>query len=101
VLEIPAVPQGVSHVLVVWAQGIEDVAQCLLASMGCSSGTSDGWSDSMDLLTRPLLPTPVGLLVRVVPWCRWCRFCFSDEILGLLVSSDVEVRLSKQLFGGG
>jgi hypothetical protein len=50
---------------------------------------------------RPLLPTPVGLLVRVAPRCRWCRFHSSDEVLGPLISGDVEVRLSKQLFGGG
>jgi hypothetical protein len=41
------------------------------------------------------------LLVRVAPWCRWCRFCTSDEVLGPLISGDVEVYLSKQLFGGG
>jgi hypothetical protein len=85
----------------VWALGIEDVVQCLLASMGCPSGTSDGWSGGVDLLTRPLLPMPVGLRVRVAPRCRWCRFRSSDEVLGPLVSSDVEVCLSKQLFGGG
>jgi hypothetical protein len=50
---------------------------------------------------RPLLPAPVRLLVHVAPWCRWCRFCTSDEVLGPLVSGDVEVCLSKQLFGGG
>jgi hypothetical protein len=32
---------------------------------------------------------------------RWCRFYSFDEVLGPLVSGDVEVRLSKQLFGGG
>jgi hypothetical protein len=101
VLEVPAVPQGVAHILVVRALGIEDVIQRLLASTRHPSGTSDGWSSGVDLLTRPLLPTPIGLLVCVVPRCRWCRFCSSDEILGPLVSGDVEVRLSKQLFGGG
>jgi hypothetical protein len=29
------------------------------------------------------------------------QVCSSDEVLGPLVSGDVEVRLSKQLFGGG
>jgi hypothetical protein len=101
VLEVLAVPQGVAHVLMVRALGVEDVVQCLLASTGCPSSTSDGWSGGVDLLTRPLLPMYVGLLVRVVPWCRWCRFYSSDEVLGPLVSGDVEVRLSKQLFGGG
>jgi hypothetical protein len=101
VLEVPAVSQGVAHVLVIQALGIEDVVQCPLASTGCPSGTSDGWSGSMDLLTRPLLPTPIGLRVRVAPRCRWCRFRSSDEILGPLVSGHVEVRLSKQLFRGG
>jgi hypothetical protein len=41
------------------------------------------------------------LLVRVAPWCRWCKFCTSDEVLGPPVSGDVEVCLSKQLFGCG
>jgi hypothetical protein len=44
---------------------------------------------------------PVGLRVRVAPRCRWCRFRSSDDVLGPLVSGDVEVRLAKQLFGGG
>jgi hypothetical protein len=42
---------------------------------------------------------PVGLLVRVTSRCWWCRFRSSDEVLGSLVSGDVEVRFSKQLFG--
>jgi hypothetical protein len=94
-LEVSAVPQGVAHVLVIRALGIEDVIQCPLASMGCPSGTRDGWSSGIDLLTRPLLPTLVGLLVRVAPRCRWFRFRSPDEVLGLFVSGDVEVRFSK------
>jgi hypothetical protein len=54
----------------------------------------------MYLLMRPLLLMPVRLLVRVTPWCRWCRFCTFDEVLGPLVSGDVEVCLSKHLFRG-
>jgi hypothetical protein len=100
-LEVSAVSQGVAHILVVRALGIEDVVQRPLASTGCPSGMSDGWSRGMDLLTRPLLPTPVELLVRIAPWCRWFRFRSPDEVLGPLVSGDVEVRFSKQLFRGG
>jgi hypothetical protein len=100
-LEVSAVPQGVVHVLVVRTLGIEDVVQCPLASMGCPSGTSDRWSGGMDLLTRPLLPTPVELLVHVAPRFRWCRFRSLDEVLVPLISGDVEVRFSKQLFRGG
>jgi hypothetical protein len=85
----------VAHVLVVWELGVDNVVQCPLASTGCPSGTSNGWSDGVDLLTRPLLPTPVVLLVRVALRCRWCRFRSSDEVLGPLVSGNVEVRLSK------
>jgi hypothetical protein len=55
----------------------------------------------MYLLTGPLHPAPVRLLVRVTPWCQWCRFCTSDEVLGPLISGDVEVCLSKHFFGGG
>jgi hypothetical protein len=91
----------VTHVLVVRALGVEDVVQCPLASTGCPSGMSDGWSGGVDLLARPLLPTPVGLRVCVVPCCRWCRFRSSNENLGPLVSGNVELRLSKQLFRGG
>jgi hypothetical protein len=90
-----------AHVLVVRALGVEDVIQCPFTSAGRTSGSSDGWSGDMYLLTRPLLPVPVRLLVRVAPWCWWCGFSTSDEVLGPLVSSDVEVCLSKQLFRGG
>jgi hypothetical protein len=55
----------------------------------------------MDLFTRPLLPTLVELLVRIVPRCWWCRFRSPDEVPSPFVSGDVEVRFSKQLFGGG
>jgi hypothetical protein len=49
-----------AHILVIRALGIEDVVQCLLASVGCTSVTRDGWSDGMDLFMGPLLPTLVG-----------------------------------------
>jgi hypothetical protein len=91
----------VAHVLVVRALGIEDVIQCPFASAGRTSSSSDGWSGRMYLLTRPLLLAPVRLLVCVVPWYRWCRFRTSDEVLGPLVSGEVEVYLSKQLFWVG
>jgi hypothetical protein len=100
-IEVSAVPQGVAHILVVRALGIEDVVQCPLASTGCTSGTRDGWSGGMDLFMGPLLPTLVGLLVHVAPRCWWRRFCFPDEVLSPFVSGDVEVHFSKQLFGGG
>jgi hypothetical protein len=101
VLEIPTVPQGGAHVLVVRALGAEDVIECPFASTGRTSGSSDGWSGGMYLLTRPLLPAPIRLLVRVALWRRWSRFCTSDEVLGPFICSDVEVCLSKLLFGGG
>jgi hypothetical protein len=100
VLEVSAVPEGVAHVLVVWALGIEDVVQRSFASVGCPSGTRDRRSSGVDLLTRPLLPTLVGLLVRVTSRRWWCRFCSFDEVSGPFVSGDVEVRFSKQLLGG-
>jgi hypothetical protein len=91
----------VAHILVIRALGIEDVVQCPLTSAGCTLGTRDGWSGGVDLFTGPLLPTLVGLLVRVAPWCWWCGFRSPDEVLSPFVSGDVEVRFSKQLFGGG
>jgi hypothetical protein len=56
VLEISAVLQGVAHILVIRALGIEDVVQCPLASVKCTSGTRDGRPSGVDLFTRPLLP---------------------------------------------
>jgi hypothetical protein len=100
-LEVSAVLQGVVHILVIWALGIEDVIQCPLASTGCTSGTRDGWSSGVDFFTRSLLPTLVGLLVRVTPRCRRNRLRSRDEVLSPLVSGDVEVRFPKQLIGGG
>jgi hypothetical protein len=91
-LEVSAVPEGVAHVLVVRTLGVEDVVQCSFTSMGCPSGTRDGWSGSMDFFARPLLPTLVGLLVRVASWCRRCRLRSSDEVLNPFVGGDVEVR---------
>jgi hypothetical protein len=98
--EISAVPEGVAHVLMVRTLGVEDVVQCSLASVGCPSGAGDGWSGGVDFIARPLLPTFVGLLVCVAPWCRWCRLCSPDEVLSPFVGGDVEVRLPEQLFGG-
>jgi hypothetical protein len=100
-LEISAFPQGVAHILVIRALGIEDVVQCPLASAECTSGTRDGWSSSMDLFTRPLLPMLVGLLVRVTLWCRWSRLRSSDKVLSPFIGGDVEVCFPEQLLGGG
>jgi hypothetical protein len=46
-------------------------------------------------------PALVRLLVHNPPRCGWHRFCASDEVLGLLIHSDVDVRLPKQLFKSG
>jgi hypothetical protein len=72
-LQIPVVPEGVAHVLVVRTLGIEDVVQRAFASSRSSSGARGGRSSGVDLFTRPLLPALVGLLVRVASQCRWCR----------------------------
>jgi hypothetical protein len=95
VLEVSVVSEGVAHVLMVWALGVEDVIQCTFASAGCSLGARGGWSGSMDFFARPLLPTLVGLLVRVASWCRRCRLCSSDEVLSSFVGGNVEVRFPK------
>jgi hypothetical protein len=100
-LEVSAVLQGVAHILVILALGIEDVVQCPLASAGHTSGTRDGWSGGMDLFTRPLLPALVGLLVCITPWCRWSRLHSPDEVLSPFVGGDVEVHLPEQLLGSG
>jgi hypothetical protein len=80
VLEVSALPEGVAHVLVVWALDVEDAVQRAFASARSSSGARGGRSGSMDLFSRPLLPTFVGLLVRVASWCCRCRLCSPDEV---------------------
>jgi hypothetical protein len=100
VLEVSAVPKGVAHVFVVWALGVEDVVQRAFTSARSSSGARGGWSGSVDFFTRPLLPTFVGLLVRVVSRCHRCRICSLDEVLSSFVGGDVEVGFLEQLLGG-
>jgi hypothetical protein len=90
-LEVSAVPEGVAHVLVVRALGVEDVVQRAFASTRSSSGARGGRSGGVDLFTRPLLPAFVGLLVRVTSRCCRCGFCSSDEVLSSFVGDDVEV----------
>jgi hypothetical protein len=52
-------------------------------------------------LHEALLPTLVGLLVRVTPRCRRSRLRSSDEVLSPFVGGDVEVRFLERLLGGG
>jgi hypothetical protein len=90
-LEVSAVPEGVAHVLVVRALGIEDVVQRVFASARSSSGARGGRSGGVDLFTMPLLLAFVGLLVRVASLCCRCRLCSSDEVLNSFIGGDVEV----------
>ena len=99
-LEVPAVPKGVAHVLMVRALGVEDVVQRALASTRSSPGARGRWSGGVHFFARPLLPTFVGLLVRIASWCCWCRLRSSDEVLSSLVGGDVEVGFPEQLLGG-
>ena len=98
VLEVSAVPKGVAHVLVVRALGVEDVVQCAFASTRSSPGARSRWSGGVDFFARSLLPTFVGLLIRVTSRCCRCRFYSSDEVLSSLVG--VEVGFPEQLLGG-
>jgi hypothetical protein len=95
VLEVPAVMKSVAHVFVVRALGVEDVVQRAFASARFSSGTRGGWSGGVYFFVRPLLPSFVGLLVRIASWCCRCRLRSSDEVLGPLVGGDVEVGFPK------
>jgi hypothetical protein len=99
-LEIPAVPEGVAHVLVVRALGVEDVVQRAFASTRSASSARGRWSGGLDFFARSLLPTLAGLLVHVASWCRWCWLRSSDEVLSSLVDGDVEVGFPEQLLGG-
>jgi hypothetical protein len=99
-LEVSAVMKSVAHVLVVRALGVEDVVQGAFASTRSSSGARGRWSGGVHFFARPLLPSFVGLLVRVASWRCWCGLCSSDEVLGPLVGGDVEVSFPEQLLGG-
>jgi hypothetical protein len=100
VLEIPAVPKSVAHVLVVRALGVEDVVQHAFASARSSPGARGRWSSGVHLFARSLLPAFVRLLVRVASWCCRCGLCSPDEVQGSLVGGDVEVGFPEQLLGG-
>jgi hypothetical protein len=100
VLEVSTVSKGVAHVLVVRALGVEDVVQRAFASTRSSPGARGRWSSGVDFFARYLLPTLVGLLIRVASRCRWCWFYSSDEVLSSLVGGDVDVGFPKQLLGG-
>jgi hypothetical protein len=101
VLEVSVVPQGVAHVLVVRTLGVDDFIQCLYPSAGCAAGPSGRWPSGVHLLTGPLLPAPVRMLVRIPSWHGWHGFRAHDEVLGPFIRGDVDVCLPKQLFGGG
>jgi hypothetical protein len=100
VLEVSVILKGVPHVLVVRALGVEDVVQRAFASTRSSPGARGGWPGGVNFFARPFLPAFVGLLVRIMSWCRWCRLRSSDEVLSSLVGSDVEVGFPEQLLGG-
>jgi hypothetical protein len=100
VLEVPAVPKSVAHVLVVRALGVEDVVQRALASTGSSPGARGWWSGDVHFFARSFLPAFVGLLVRVASWGCQCGLCSPNEVLGSLVGGDVEVGFPEQLLGG-
>jgi hypothetical protein len=67
--EIPAVLQGVPHVLVVQALGVEDLIQCPYPSMRCTAGSSSRWPGGVYLLPGSLLLMFVCLLIRVPSRC--------------------------------
>jgi hypothetical protein len=100
VLEVSVVPKGVAHVLVVRALGVEDVVQRAFASTRSSPGARGRWSGGVNFFARSLLPTLVGLLIRIALRCRWCWLYSSDEVLSSLVGGDVEVGFPEQLLGG-
>jgi hypothetical protein len=100
VLEVSAVPKGVAHVLVVRALGVEDVVLRAFASTRSSPGARSRWSGCVDFFARSLLPTLVGLLIRVASWCRWCWLHSSDEVLSSLIGGDVKVGFPEQLLRG-
>ena len=86
------------HVLVVQTLGVEDFIQCTHSFVRCATGSSGRRPSGVHLLARPFLLGLVRLLVHVQ---LWHGFCASNEVLGPLIHSNVDVRLPEQLFGGG
>jgi hypothetical protein len=78
VLEIPAIPQGVSHILVVWALKVKDLIQCPYPTMGHAAGSSGWRANGVHFLPGPLVPALVRLLVHVLSRCRECGLRTSD-----------------------
>jgi hypothetical protein len=93
VFEIPAVTQGVPHVLVVQALGVEDLIQCPYPFTGCVAGSSCRWPGGVYFLPGPLLPAFIWLLVHVPSRCWWYGLCASNEVLSPFIRGDVDVRL--------
>jgi hypothetical protein len=93
VFEFSAVPQGVTHVLVIRTLGVEDLIQCSHSSVRCAAGSSGRWLDGVHLFAGPFFPALIRLLVRIPSWCGWRGCCAPDEILGSLIRGDVDVRL--------
>jgi hypothetical protein len=101
VFEISTVPQGVPHVLVLWALGVEDLILCPYSTAGSATGSSHGWPGGVHFLPGLLFTALVWLLVYVFLRCRRHGLHASNEVLSLLIRSDVDVRLPEQLFRGG
>jgi hypothetical protein len=60
VFEIPAVLQGVPHVLVVQALRVENLIECPYPSTGRVAGSSGRWPGGVQLLSVTELPKSLG-----------------------------------------
>ena len=69
VFEIPAVLQGVPHVLVVQALGVKDLIQCSYIATRRATGPSRWWPGGVHFFPGPFVPALVLLLVHVLLWC--------------------------------
>jgi hypothetical protein len=95
VFEVSIIPQGVSHVLAIWALGVEDLIQCPYTTAGCAAGSSCGWPGGVHFLLGPLFPTLAWFLVHIFLRRHRSGLRASNEDLSLFIYSDVDVYLPK------
>jgi hypothetical protein len=88
----------VAHLLVVRALDDNDLIQRLYVASWHAAGPSRLGPNITHLISRPLVLALVRLLVPFLLRRMGCRLRVADEVLGLLVSGDVDVCLSEKLF---
>jgi hypothetical protein len=86
---------------VLWALGIKDLVQHPYVALLHAVGPSRRGPYSMHFVSWPHVLALIRLLVPFFLRHVGCRIRVVDEVLGLFISGDVNVHLSKKLFRGG